>query len=133
LSKNRSSEDSGKGIAIMSAFFALPNDILELIYEKKHRMEWRAVLAGERADLNCYTSHLIPGEIYKLNRNYKFLDNLLYLRSTKAHYVFLKPDGKESKFSRTAKNPLQFESKKGADIRWEIHVERLRQWAKEGF
>jgi hypothetical protein len=117
----------------MSAFFALPNDILELIYEKKHRMEWRDVLAEKRADLNYYTSHLIPGETYELSRNHGVLNTgLVYLRTTKAHHVFVKPDGKESKFSRSAKNQIKFRTKKGAKISFEIHMERLRQWESIG-
>ena len=126
----------------MSTFFDLPNDIIELIYKKKHQMEWREVLktAGDERHLSHFTNDLFPGETYSIFRDFGVPDcytivndtGIVYLRTTKTHYIFINPNGTKSKFSRTAKYSISFVGKTTRKIQKEIRSERQRQEVANG-
>ena len=131
----------------MYTFFDLPNDILELIYKKKHQMEWREVLksAGDKRHLSRFSEHLVPGKNYKIYREvvcnpsrdcyYKIMADgewYKYLRTTKNHHIFMEPYGRKSKFSRTAKNPICFENMTNRKIYMEICNEKHLQKVANG-
>jgi len=106
----------------MTTFFDLPNDILELIYKKKHQMEWREVhkTAGDERHLSFFTNHLVPGETYEIYRGKKLdvgrfsyhaeASDCIYLSTTKDHCIFLNPDGSKSMYTRASRFPLKFMS-----------------------